>query len=209
MVTRLETGIEVLDRKLDGGVPAGSIVALSAQPASQAELILYELTAARGTLWLSLNRTADAVAESIADTRAETGDPTVQYISGDAPLDNAGKLVSALPERSNLVVDPVDVLESRESPSRFRNFLNDLHNHVVNTGSLAILHCLDGHSVPPLRDTTEHFADVIFRVETDLSGDEVENRLSVPKFRGGRAPTETLKLDLVDRVDVDTTRDIA
>jgi len=209
MVTRLETGIEVLDRKLDGGVPAGSTIVLSAQPASQAELILYELTAARGTLWLSLNRTADAVAESIDATPTGTGDPTVQYISGDAPLDNAGKLVSALPERSNLVVDPVDVLESRESPSRFRNFLNDVQNHVVNTDSLAVLHCLDGHSVPPLRDTTEHFADVIFRVETDLSGDEVENRLSVPKFRGGRTPTETLKLDLVDRVDVDTTRDIA
>jgi RecA-superfamily ATPases implicated in signal transduction len=87
MPGRLETGIEVLDRKLEGGIPAGSIVVLSAQPASQAELFLYELTATRGTLWLSLNRTAEAVTESIANTPTETGDPTVRHITGEAPLD--------------------------------------------------------------------------------------------------------------------------
>ena len=63
--------------------------------------------------------------------------------------------------------------------------------------------------MPSLRDTTEQFADVVFHLETDLSNDEVENRLSVPKFRGGRAPLESIKLDLVEEVTVDTTRDIA
>ena len=78
MVNRLRTGIDVLDRKLDGGIPEGSIVALTADPASQAELFLYELTATRGTLWLSLDRTATAVQASIEQTPAETGDPTVR-----------------------------------------------------------------------------------------------------------------------------------
>ena len=114
MVSRLRTGIDVLDRKLDGGIPAGSIVALTARPASQAELFLYELTATRGTLWLSLDRTAESVIASIEQTPANTGDPTVRHISGEAPLDNAGKLVSALPETSNLIVDPLDVLEAQE-----------------------------------------------------------------------------------------------
>lgn len=209
MTTRLETGIEVLDRKLEGGIPAGSIVVLSAAPASQAELFLYELTATRGSLWLSLNRTAEAVTESIANTPTETGDPTIRHISGEAPLDNAGKLVSALPDKSNLIVDPVDVLESQEPPSRFRSFMNDLQNHIFNTDSVAIMHCLNGRSVPPLRDTTEHFADAVFHLETDVGGDEIENRLSVPKFRGGKAPIDTIKLDLEEEVSVDTTRDIA
>ena len=209
MVNRLRTGIDVLDRKLDGGIPAGSIVALTAHPASQAELLLYELTATRGTLWLSLDRTAESVVASIEQTPARTGDPTIRHISGEAPLDNAGKLVSALPETSNLIVDPLDVLESQEPPSRFRAFMNDLQNHIVNTGSLAIVHCLDGRSVPPLRDATEHFADVVFQLETQLNGDEVENRLAIPKFRGGRAPKNVIKLDLVETVSIDTSRDIA
>ncbi|MBV0923405.1 transcriptional regulator [Halomicroarcula limicola] len=209
MVNRLRTGIDVLDRKLDGGIPAGSIVALTAQPASQAELFLYELTATRGTLWLSLDRTAESIVASIEQTPANTGDPTVRHISGEAPLDNAGKLVSALPETSNLIVDPLDVLEAQEPPSRFRAFMNDLQNHIVNTGSLAILHCLDGRDVPPLRDTTEHFADVVFQLKTTTTGDEVENRLAVPKFRAGRAPSDVIKLDLVEEVSIDTSRDIA
>ena len=209
MVNRLRTGIDVLDRKLDGGIPAGSIVALSAQPASQAELFLYELTATRGTLWLSLDRTAESVIASIEQTPAKTGDPTVRHISGEAPLDNAGKLVSALPETSNLIVDPLDVLESQEPHSRFRAFMNDLQNHIVNTGSLGIVHCLNGRSVPPLRDTTEHFADVVFELKTTTTGDEVENKLAIPKFRGGRAPNDIIKLDLVEQVSIDTSRDIA
>ncbi|EMA30613.1 RAD55 family ATPase [Haloarcula japonica] len=209
MANRLRTGIDVLDRKLDGGIPAGSIVVLSAQPASQAELFLYELTATRGTLWLSLDRTAESVIASIEQTPANTGDPTVRHISGEAPLDNAGKLVSALPETSNLIVDPLDVLEAQEPHSRFRAFMNDLQNHIVNTGSLAIVHCLDGREVPPLRDTTEHFADVVFQLNTTTAGDEVENRLAIPKFRGGRAPTDIIKLNLVEEVSIDTSRDIA
>jgi KaiC/GvpD/RAD55 family RecA-like ATPase len=209
MANRLRTGIDVLDRKLDGGLPAGSMVVLAAPPASQAELFLYELTATRGTLWLSLDRTAEAVTDSIQNTPAKTGDPTVRHITGEAPLDNAGKLVSALPETSNLIVDPVDVLESQEPPSRFLSFMNDLQNHIFNTDSLAILHCLDGRSVPPLRDSTEHFADVIFSLDTDVTGDEVENRLAIPKFRGGRAPSDVIKLDLVQQVSIDTSRDIA
>ena len=209
MVNRLRTGIDVLDRKLDGGIPAGSIVALSAQPASQAELFLYELTATRGTLWLSLDRTAESVVASIEQTPANTGDPTVRHISGEAPLDNAGKLVSALPETSNLIVDPLDVLEAQEPHSRFRAFMNDIQNHIVNTGSLAILHCLDSRDVPALRDTTEHFADVVFELKTRTTGDEVENRLAIPKFRGGRAPKDIIKLELVEQVSIDTSRDIA
>lgn len=208
MAERLRTGISVLDRKLSGGIPAGSIVALTAQPASQAELFLYELTATRGTLYLSLDRTGDAVSSSIRTSNTNTGNPTVRDVTGDAPLDNAAKLVSALPEASNLIIDPVDVLERQEA-TRYRNFLNELQNHIYNTGSLALLHCLDGRDVPVLRDTTEHMADIVFQLETRVKGDRIENRLAVPKFRGGRALSDVIKLELSDGVEIDTSRDIA
>jgi KaiC/GvpD/RAD55 family RecA-like ATPase len=208
MSERLRTGINVLDRKLNGGIPAGSIVALTAQPASQAELFLYELTATRGTLYLSLDRTGDSVSNSIDESNTMTGDPTVRDVTGDAPLDNATKLVSALPESSNLIIDPADVLE-RQEPTRYRNFLNELQNHIYNTGGLAVLHCLDGRNVPELRDTTEHMADLVFQLDTTVKGDRIENRLAVPKFRGGQALSDVIKLELSDEVDIDTSRDIA
>lgn len=208
MAERLRTGIDVLDRKLDGGIPAGSIVTLVAEPASQAELFLYELTATRGTLYLSLDRTRDTVATSIETAPTRTGDPTVRDVGGDAPLDNATKLVSALPESSNLIMDPLNVLE-RQEPPRFRNFMNDLQNHIYNTGSMAMLHCLNGVDVPPLRDTTVHMADVVFELETERNGERIENLLAVPKFRGGRALSDVIKLELTEDVSIDTSRDIA
>jgi len=208
MEGRLDTGIDVLDRKLDGGIPPGSIIAFTASPASQSELLLYQLTAARGSLYLTTQRSDQAVRDAIESTGAPTGSPTVRDISGSEPLDQANRLIRALPEGANLIIDPVDVLEQREQ-SRYRNFINDLQNHMVNTGSLAILHCLDGNSVPDNRDTTQHMADIVFDLTTTVRGTDVENRLSVPKFRGGQALTETIKLEMQDQVDIDTSRDIA
>ncbi|MFB6169598.1 MAG: RAD55 family ATPase [Haloarculaceae archaeon] len=205
---RLQTGIDVLDRKLNGGLPAGSIVALSAPPASQAELFLYELTATRATLYLSLDRSRDAVADTFESTPTQTGSPTIRDVSGEAPLDNAAKLVTALPESSNLILDPVNVLEEQDKP-RYRSFMNELQNHIQNTGGLAILHCLDSYEPPKGRDTTLHMADVVFELSTEQSGDQIENRLAVPKFRGGRALRDVIKLELTERVSIDTSRDIA
>lgn len=208
MVNRLATGIEVLDRKLQGGIPAGSIVAIVADPASQSELLLYELTAARGTLYLTTERSATAVQDAIDRTSARVGNPNIRDIGGDAPLDQANQLVKALPESANLIIDPIDVLE-RESRARYRHFMNELQTMMVNTDGLAFLHCLEGRDIPARRDSTEYMADVIFDLETEVKGETVENKLSVPKFRGGRALEDTIKLKLTEQVSIDTSRDIA
>lgn len=208
MAGRLETGIEILDRRLEGGIPAGSVVAITAAPYSNAELLLYELTAQRGSLYLTTERTQTAITDALAATSAQVGDPTVREIPNDEPLDQANRLFRALPEGANLIVDTTNPLETDEPP-RYRSFLNELRSHMVSTGSVAFLHCLDGHSIPRNRDTTEHMADIIFDLTTTVRGTDMVNRLSVPKFRGGRALTETIKLDLAERVAVDTSRDIA
>ncbi len=209
MSARLPTGIDILDRKLEGGIPAGSIVALTAEPASQAELLLYELTAARGTLYLSTGRSDQAVQDGLERTQTRTGSPTVRHIGDDGePLDQANQLIRALPESANLIIDTADPLERRDAV-RYRNFLNELQTQMVNTEGLAFLHCLDGVAPPENRDVTEYMADVVFELETVLNGEQLENRLLVPKFRGGRALTEAIKLELTEQVSVDTSRDIA
>ncbi|ADJ14973.1 RAD55 family ATPase [Halalkalicoccus jeotgali] len=208
MNERLPTGIDVLDRTLSGGIPAGSIVALVAAPASQSELLLYELTVPRETLYLTTERSAEAVRDAFERTDAPAGTPDIEQVTGEAPLDGAGRLVETLPRKSTLIVDPVDPLERCE-PARYRRFMNALQTAMVNTGSVAVLHCLSGCSTPSGRDRTEYMADVVFSLETRVAGESIENRLAVPKFRGGRALSETIKLELGDRVRVDTSRDIA
>jgi len=208
MAERLPTGITVLDRRLDGGIPEGSIVLLVAPPASQAELFLYELTTTRGTLYLSTVRSGTAVEDAIAKVPGRVGNPTVRDIGGDAPLDNAHSLVRELPEGANLIVDVMDPLERRD-PRRYRGFLNELQTHLVNTKGLAVLHAMRGANVPDNRDLTKNMADVVFELRTDIQGSEIENRLAVPKFRGGAALEETIKLKMTEEVTIDTSRDIA
>lgn len=208
MAGRLATGITVLDRQLEGGIPGGSIVVLEAEPASQSELFLYELTATRGTLYLSTVRSEQAVRDGFDRATTRVGKPTVREIGGDAPLDKVNRLVGTLPEEANLIIDVADVLE-RYDRARYRHFLNGLQTTMVNTGGMAILHGLKGESVPGNRDMSKHVADVVFDLRTDISGAEVENRLVVPKFRGGKALTEPIKLKLTEAVSIDTSRDIA
>ncbi len=208
MVGRLDTGIDVLDRKLDGGLPPGCIVAYTAQPASQSELLLYELTAARGTLYLSTERSDDAVRHAIEASPSEVGSPTVRHVTSDDPLEEATRLIGALPDGANLIIDTIDVLEHADT-DEYVSFLNELKSQMLETGSIAVLHCLEGNDVPNGRTRTIHAADAVFHLRTKTAGSELENHLTIPKFRGGAQPTEAIKLELTEEVAIDTSRDIA
>ncbi|MFC4544720.1 RAD55 family ATPase [Halosolutus amylolyticus] len=208
MVGRLETGIDVLDRKLDGGLPPGCIVAYTANADSQSELLLYELTAARGTLYLTTERSDDAVRHAIETSPSEVGSPTVRHVTSDSPLEEATRLISALPDGANLIIDTMDVLE-RTDTDEYVAFLNDLKTQMLETNSIAVLHCLKGDAEPDNRARTHHAADAVFDLRTEISGTELENHLTVPKFRGGDQPVEAIKLELVEEVAIDTSRDIA
>jgi KaiC/GvpD/RAD55 family RecA-like ATPase len=207
MADRLPTGISVLDRQLGGGIPPGSILLLSADPASQSESLLYEIAAARGTLYVTTVRSEQAVRDAIERYRGGVDRLSIRDAGDYPPIDNATRLVKDLPESANLLVDVVDPLEETE-PTRYRRFLNDLQTHMVNTGSVAVLHAMHG-SETPNRTLTEHMADVVFDLRTDTSGSQIVNRLAVPKVRGGSALEETIKLKLTDGVTIDTSRDIA
>ncbi|MFB6111975.1 MAG: RAD55 family ATPase [Halobacteriaceae archaeon] len=207
MKERLSTGVPVLNRQLGGGIPEGSLIAFVAPAASQSELFLYELTTARNTLYLTADRTEDAVKDALESTSAPTGDPDIRYVAGDSPLDSARRLFRKAGEGAGLVIDPVNPLE-RTNVNRYRDFLNDLSNHLTNTGGLGVLHCLEG-SNEEARTITEHMADVVFRLYVDRAGREIDTQLGVLKYRGGVAPDEMIKLNLEERVEIDTSRDIA
>ena len=208
MARRLSTGVEVLDRELAGGLPAGSVVAYQAPAASQGELLLYELTRPRDTLYLTTDRTEDAVAEAVENANAPTGSPEIQLVSGEDPVDSARRAFRRAFEGMTVIIDPVDSLEDVDR-SRYETMLNELKNHMANTDGLAFLHCLKREREPPLRSTTQHMADVVFDLGIEVKSGEIESRLSVLKYRGGRIPSEAIKLDLAERVRVDTSRDIA
>jgi len=208
MTERVSTGIPALDRKFDGGVPAGSLVTLLADPASQAELLLGRLTTQRRTTYLSSERAPTAVASALREQRGSYDDVTVSRLDRDAPVVDAVEHVDGLPDESLLIVDPVESLE-RVDAGQYRAFLDRLQSALSRTDGVAVLHALKHADPPAQRHRTEYVSDVVLDLETDATEDAIETRLHVPKFRGGPALTDPVTLELTDRVAVDNSRDIA
>lgn len=192
---RLSVGIPALNRELNGGLPPGSVIALNADPNSQSENLLYELTTERGTLYLTTERSEELVRNDIDTAVADSGNPTIRHINGPAPTKQALEYVRLLPDGANLVIDTMDTLE-RVDREIYLDFLNELIAEVRASGSIAMVHCLNGSSVPANRPSTEHFADAVFDLQTTVEGSTVEQHLSIPKSRNERAPNEAIELDL-------------
>ena len=208
----LPTGISVLDREFGGGLPSGSVVVLKADPASQSELILDRFTRVRACRYLTTVRPVTAVEEFLtlntdgSDPSAET---TIRAVESDDSFEEVIELVTDIPERGTIVVDSVDELETRER-TEYSRFLNALRRQAADSDSLVLLHAFkSGHTETPNRLITEQIADIVFDLRTTVTGTEIVNRLVVPKYRGGAALEEPLKLKLTDTVSVDTSRDIA
>lgn len=203
----LATGISVLDREFGGGIPRGSIVVLTANPASQSELILDRLARVRECQYLTTVRSVGAVEASLTLDEAED-ETVVRDAAGDDPFATVLDAAEELPDGGTIVVDSVQPLESR-GRGEYGEFLNDLQQRVDDVGGLAVLHALKHPSTDQTRIVTEQIADIVFDLRTTVTGTEIANRLVVPKFRGGAALEEPLKLKLTDSVAVDTSRDIA
>lgn len=197
---RLPTGVPGFDRLLEGGVPRGSIVALEAPPSSQAELLLHNMTATRGTLYLTTERSEEAVRDALSTSPVEVGSPTIRRLDGDAPLGKATQLIENLPEGANLIIDAVDPLEAMDRVG-YVNFLNAVKERTTAAKGLSVLHCLadpdGGH-----RSVTEQFADVV--VEFGRDPEEGAYGLELLKFRAESDPERSERVSFSEAVPIET-----
>ncbi|MDQ2050906.1 AAA family ATPase [Natronolimnohabitans sp. A-GB9] len=190
----LATGIDALDRRL-GGVSPGTVVALTADPASQAEQLLYQATAPRGTLYVTTRRSARNVERALESSTLPTGAPTVRRLNRTDPLAQLRTMLEKLPDGATLVVDAMTTLE-RCDEDDYAGFVDALEDRIVATGSVAFLYCPNRDSPPSNRPLTTHFADVVLDLETVVpeTGAAVEHYLSVPKHRANCGFSETIEL---------------
>lgn len=196
---RRSTGVEILDRTLGGGIPAGSLVALCADADSQSHLLLTAAAAAAPTTYFTTYRPPRAV---------ETGSHAdVQSLDADSLDDDPDRLAAAVPQDGYVVVDRLNDVEAI-GPETLRDALNALADACREQNAVGLLHC-PGDGDTPERSLALARADLVMRLIRTVTSLTVDYRLVVSKFRGGRAPTEPIKIRLTDHVAVDTSRDIA
>lgn len=201
-MTRLSTGLGVLDRNLRGGVPAGTLVALVAPPESQSELLLEAIATAGPALYLANSRTADGVSASLSHDEL-----TARAFDHETLREDRSDLLADVPDGGYAVFDAVEPFERLE-PDAHLAALADLVETLRANDAVGVVHCL-GRQQDAARRRTLRRADHVWTLDLVRGTLSIENRLYVTKARGDAALTEPVKLRLTDRVTIDTSRDIA
>lgn len=230
-VERMTSGNDVLDRRLDGGVRPGTLLAIRAPPASQSDALVYTLMQNRPTLYIStirresavrreLERVTDGAFEvaSVVEERNMDGDLAKEITGGrslssdltdrSTTLDDVFELIQSVDRQANVVFDSVTPLERSGEGTMYGTVLNALKSRVMATGGLGVLHCTDHGNKPTLRERTLAVADTIWTLDPVMKSREQKYHLTVSKNRADSIVREEIELALDRLVRIDDTRNI-
>lgn len=202
------TQLRALDRELNGGIPAGSVVMLRAPPEVATEKLLTAvLRANTPSIHASILRPAQPVRQEYQAENPETS-PQVVNIDTSGVFSESSDLLRQAEHTQMVAYDPIDELEQRGA-DQYYDFLRTASQVARAEQTVIMLH---GHTRPsqtPARARTLAAVDTVFTISQEFSGQQVDYYLSVSRNRLGKRPDERLKLNIGDDVALDTSRDIA
>lgn len=208
-----ETGIAELDRKLGGGIPPGTLVAVEAPPRAQREPLLCRAASAgsRPTTYFTTIRSAGAVRKQFerANVAADSLD-TVVEIRPESATGTIPEKLADLEPGQDFLVDVVDPIEDTVDQRTYAEFLNDLTERLRDTDSVGYLHAYAGPAPTDQRQLTLDIADFVWRLDPVDSRGEINYVLRIPKTNGlALSPADRhLEISVGQDVDIDQTRNI-
>lgn len=228
---RLPTGIDLLDRNLNGGLPNGALVYFSANPKSMPEVFLYQLTAPRKTYYITTHRNPRYIMRNMEELDFDM--EGIEFV--DLHQEYYRNILPAEPDRQaaskQLVQSIIGWLEDLHTKNEtnftiiFDNFsflvdlgvekesmkhMLDLIYDIINNGSsICYLMMVKGMHHESMENHLQYWCDVIFDIDMERKGDKIINKLTLPKIRGMTPITEYINFKVTDRITIDTSRDIA
>lgn len=208
---KLSTGIEILDNPeyLEGGFPKGSVISLIANPIATAELFLYDLAETRATTYFTTARSSDSIEKSLEILgRSPEEFNVVDLYSADDTFDEAMAALEDVGEEENIIFDTFSDVVRHD---RGDEILDLTYRVSHETDSVTYLYLVnEGDEMRTYEESrVPHVSDIVMRMITGIEGEKVENRLAISKMRGHRPPPKTVKLNIGEEIEVDTSRDIA
>jgi len=230
---QLSTGDDVLDRKLGGGIQAGSLLVVQAPPGSQSTALVYTLMRRCPSLFISTIRRESAVRHdfnrvfapdadyevaSVVEERTMDGQLVKEITGGrtlstdltdrSTMLDDVCELIRGVDGQTNVVIDATTPLERAGEAKAYQTMLNDLKSQVMKTDALGVLQCADHDDNPTLRERTLAIADVVWTLQPVMKSGEQKYHLKVVKNRASSIVREKIELTLNRFVSIDDTRNI-
>jgi len=226
------TGIVLLDRRLDGGLPAGSFVCVYANPLAMPEAFLYQFATVMKTYYFTTSRPAKFVKQDMEKLRLDTSFVTFVDVYEQYYLNEYDQFIVEDRYRDKEIFDYVDDRLSRiaeeesgeynviiDSLSFFLNLntdwglkdwlINKLYTLAKEKGVVVYCHLIKNlHPVDVVNKVLD-ISDVVFDIEVERVGERLVSKFAVPKLRGKRPVTEYFRFYVEEGIQVDTSRDIA
>jgi len=226
------TGIVLLDKRLEGGLPAGSFVCVYANPIAMPEAFLYQFATVMSSYYFTTNRPAKFVRRDMERLRLDTKFVNFIDVFEQYYLNEYGQFIVEDRYRDKEIFDFMDdriskIIEERsgefniiiDSLSFFLNLsvewglkdwlLNKLYALSKEFG--VVVYCYVIKDLHPLNVVSRilDLSDVVFDIEVERAGQNLVSKFAVPKIRGKRPVNEYFRFYIEEGVQVDTSRDIA
>lgn len=228
---RLITGLEILDRTLNGGIPKGSLVYFGADAKSQPEIFLYEFTVPRKTYYFTTDRAPSHITRHMAELNfkwehIEFIDVHDEYynnifVSATEPGEAERRLIEFIDSKLDYIYSSGDasftiildsfsfLLDMGIDVHILKRLLDKVYDLVIDQGSTCIMLTYKRMHSERLENLFQSACDTIFDIDVELKGDKISNKLSIPKIRSIAPLTEYIRFKVSDRIYIDTSRDIA
>jgi len=211
------TGIEEVDRKLRGGIPAGSLVCIYANPMSMPELLLYKISSVRKTYYFNTSRPAQFIRENMESLGVNTENVEFVDVFAQYYLNEYGQFVIEDNFRDKEIFDFVDYKLSKiiqedkgdynvifDTISFFFKLnvsvglkewlINKLYIASKHTGNLFFIYLMKNVHPQSIVSTVMDICDVILDIDCEKVGERVASRLYIPKVRNRPVFTNTFRV---------------
>ncbi|RUM34985.1 MAG: recombinase RecA [Archaeoglobus sp.] len=225
------TGIDILDKKLDGGLPEGSLVCIYANPISMPEAFLYQFATVVKTFYFITSRPAKFVKENIENMglsadKIEFIDVFTQYYMNEYGqfvivdryrdkdifdfIDHHLNRIQENKGKFNVIFDSISFFLKLDVPLGLKEWLiNKLYIQSKQTNNVYYIYLMKNVHPIDIVNMVLDVSDVVFDIDTERVGDRMSSRLAIPKIRDKTPMLETFKFYISEGVQIDTSRDIA
>ncbi len=225
------TGILLLDRRLDGGLPRGSFVCVYGEPIAMPEVFLYQFATVTKTYYFTTHRAAKFVRKDMEKLSLNAENVTFIDIYSQYYLNEYGQFVVEDRYRDKEIFDFVGdqltkILEDDgdyniivDSLSFFFNLdvewglkewlINKLYTISKERGIVTYGYLIKGLHPSHIVKKVLDISDVVFDIDAERVGERIVSKFALPKIRGKRPITEYFRFYIEEGVQVDTSRDIA
>lgn len=227
--TKINTGLDNLDRELGGGLTQGTITTITTPADSQGEVMFDRFTDLYPTLYITLEQSPVVLNRRVSQQEAKTtlneqdhirvenlsqiSDPEEVIDEVDTVFENFESIVEdANVDEYTVIIDPIDTVE-KMGDEYINELFSVLHEHLyrkdvdVVRPCVVYLHALD-QADTTARNITHHLSDTTMRIYRQRNGVDMEYFLFVLKNRFGESLDSGLKIRVGNSISVDNSRNI-